>query len=112
MRQDTQKMVSKKLTVTPRAWPLWKKERAAASRYEVARSTFTVWFASKQGYARYPCINVEALSCSCSTYMQMRLHFRHLVAVLHANGSTIDITADFHSVYLVKKLSRVSEEVD
>ena len=63
MRQDqTKQWRTKKLTVTPRARSLWKKEQAAAGGYEVVRSTSTIWFASKQGYARYRRIDIETLS--------------------------------------------------
>ena len=67
-RQDQLKNWSaKNLTLTPRARSLRKKEQAAEGVYEVARSFPAIWFASKQGYAIYWSITVEALSCSCST---------------------------------------------
>ena len=63
--------------------------------------------ASKQEYARYQGIDVEARGYSCSSFMQNRLACGHPVAVLHDNSSTIDISAEFHPSYLVKHFERV-----
>ena len=111
MRQDQiKKWTSQGLTITPRARALWKTEQKAAGNYEVSRSAPGVWFASKQGYATYRRVETEALKCSCSTFNQMGLPCRHIVAVLHTIGSTIDMTQAFHPSYLVKTFKQGFEE--
>ena len=59
-------------------------------------------FPQIQGYARYWRIDNIAVTCSSSTYMQMRLPCRPLIDALNVNEPIIDVTAAFHSTYVVK----------
>ena len=107
MRQDKlDKWTAQHLPVNPRTRALYQAEQSVAGNYDVARSSNGVWFASEQGYDKYRRIETEAMKCSCSTYRQIGIPCRHLLAVLHATGSMCDVTAAFHPSYLVKNFKQ------
>ena len=60
-----------------------------------------------QEYLKLGHVNVEALKCSCSTFVRMGLLCYHLVSVLHAVGSETDVTSAFHPSYHVNNFKQI-----
>ncbi|KUF92948.1 Lipoyl synthase [Phytophthora nicotianae] len=87
--------------LTPYAKKLWEQEKNLSGQYLVVRSSSSMSYVLYTGSSRAIQVQMDPPSCTCTTFDQMRIACRHIIAQFQERGDIEHSKLAFHKSYLV-----------